>query len=150
MSSPTPRGRPGITEPVPRPLQRLLREAVIAHVASEHRRVHPPVLHAGVPGRAARRLVLDQEEPLDHALRTDIVEAMVRRGVQQGRVPLLWLTRRDVDHGATAPVDIEWVAAAACAGGELGVRLDLVVVTRHGWHDPRTGVARRWKRLRAR
>jgi hypothetical protein len=146
------RRRPGITEPVSRPLQQLLRQAVLAHATGESRRVYPPVLHAGVPGRSARRFLVEPDEELDHALRTDVVEALVRPGVERGRVPLLWLTRREAATGpdADAPVDHDWLAATTAAGRELGVLLDLVVVTRRGWHDPRTGVGRRWKRIRQR
>lgn len=147
-----PRTRPGITEPVPRPLQQLLREAVLAHATDETRRVYPPVLHAGVPGRAARRFVIEPDDDLDLALRTEIVEALARPGVERGRVPLLWLTRREAAAGTDAgdTVDQAWLAATTTAGGELGVLLDLVVVTRRSWHDPRTGVGRTWQRIRRR
>lgn len=147
---PRPRSRPGIVEPVPRPLQQLLREAVLTHASEESRRVYPPIVHAGVPGRATRRFVVDPEDDLDAALRIDIVEALVRPSLERGRVPLLWLTRREygAEPDAGSPVDHPWVAAAAAAGSELSVLLDLVVVTRRSWHDPRTGVGRRWRRLR--
>lgn len=145
------RARPGITEPVPRPLARLLRTAVLDHATGERRQSPPAVLHAGVPGRAARTFTVARDDELDHALRVDVVEALVRPGVQRGRVPLLWLTRREsAGEGASgeAQVDRDWVAAVSAAGAELGVVLDLVVVTKHGWRDPRTGVNRRWKRIR--
>lgn len=148
-----PRPGPGVTEPVPRPLARLLREAVLTHVTGERRRNGPAVLHAGVPGGAERTFTVSPRDALDHALRVDVVEALVRPGVDAGRVPLLWLTRREsAGEGASgeAQVDRDWVAAVTAAGHELGVVLDLVVVTRHGWRDPRTGVCRRWKRIRRR
>lgn len=136
----------GLREPVDRTLQRLLRRAVLDHATTEHRRVYPPVLHVGVPGLRSRRLEIDA--PFDHALRTDVVEAMLRPAVEKGVVPLLWLTRR----GTTSPHDVDgaWSAAVHAAGGELGLAVGLVVVTRHSWHDPRTGVTRTWKRIRAR
>lgn len=143
--------RPGVTEPVPRPLARLLREAVLDHATGERRRSPPAVLHAGVPGRSARTFTATRDDGLDHALRVDVVEALVRPGVERGKVPLLWLTRAEsAGEGASgeAQVDREWVAAVSAAGAELGVVLDLVVVTKHGWRDPRTGVSRRWKRIR--
>lgn len=143
------RVRPGITEPVPRPLQKLLRQAVLDHATAEPRRAHPPVLHVGVPGRRSRRFTLAPADELDHALRTDIVEAMLRPSVDRGVVPLIWLTRRVLDRPEVEE-DHRWAAAVGTAGGELGLLLDLVVVTRRSWHDPRTGVGRDWKRVRDR
>ncbi|QYJ04805.1 hypothetical protein KUV85_03735 [Nocardioides panacisoli] len=146
------RTAPGITEPLTRPLARLLREAVLEHATTERRRAFAPVLHAGVPGRAARTFAVLRGDELDPALRVDVVEALVRPTVSRGRVPLLWLTRPDAaaEVDGEAQVDRDWVAATAAAGAELGVLLDLVVVTKHGWRDPRTGVARHWKRIRRR
>ncbi|UMG92170.1 hypothetical protein [Nocardioides sp. TF02-7] len=139
--------RGGIREPVDRALQRLLRRAVLDHArATERRRLYPPALHVGVPGIRARRFEVVDE--LDHALRTDVVEAMLRPAVDTGVVPLLWLTRRGEREQQDA--DSEWSAAVAAAGGELGLTLGLVVVTRRSWHDPCTGVGRSWQRLRDR
>lgn len=133
-----------LREPVDRAVQRLLRQAVLDHASSEHRKVFPPALHVGVPGAASRRFEI--EESLDHALRVDIVETMLRRAVEKQVVPLLWLTRRGPM--AAHDVDAAWSAAVHAAGGELGLGLGLVVVTRHSWHDPRSGVCRTWKRIR--
>jgi hypothetical protein len=47
-------------------------------------------------------------------------------------------------------LDLAWLAAARSASAEAAVALVLVVVTRSGWFDPRTGVRREWKRLRTR
>ena len=104
------------------------------------------MLHVGVPGIRSRRFEIDA--PLDHAARTDIVEAMLRPALEKRVVPLLWLTRR----GDLAPHDVDgaWSTAVHAAGGELGLALGLVIVTRRSWHDPRTGVHRTWKRIRAR
>ncbi|KAA1416309.1 hypothetical protein F0U44_18440 [Nocardioides humilatus] len=139
-------GAGGLREPIDRTVQRLLRRAVLDHATNEHRKLYPPVLHVGVPGVRSRQFEI--EAPLDHTLRTDAVEAMLRPAVGKGVVPLLWLTRR----GDTEPhdVDAEWSAAVQAAGGELGLTLGLVIVTRHSWHDPRTGVSRTWKRIRER
>lgn len=140
-------GAGGLHEPVDRAVQRLLRQAVVDHVRAERRRVFAPVLHVGVPGVRSSRFEVETGTALDHALRTDVVEAMLRPAVAKGVVPLVWLTRR----GDLTPhdVDNDWTAAVGQAGGELGVALGLVVVTRHSWHDPRTGVRRTWKRIRA-
>lgn len=139
-------GTGGLREPVDRTVQQLLRRAVVDHGLAERRRDFPPVLHVGVPGIRARRFEI--AAPLDHALRTDIIEAMLRPAVDKGVVPLLWLTRR----GDREPHDVDgsWSAAVHAAGGELGFVLGLVIVTRRSWHDPRTGVFRTWKRLRVR
>lgn len=139
-------GAGGLREPVDRAVQQLLRRAVFDHARLECRRIFPPVLHVGVPGIRARTFEVDGE--LDLATRTDVVEAMLRPALEKGVVPLVWLTRRgDL---AAHDVDGAWSAAVGAAGGELGLALGLVVVTRRSWHDPRTGVHRTWKRVRPR
>ena len=61
---------------------------------------------------------------------------------------MVWLTRAgDLD---LQDVDAAWLSAARAAGAEAGIDLTLVVVTRRGWSDPRSGVSREWKRLRSR
>ena len=139
-------GAGGLQEPVDRTVQQLLRRAVVDHALAERRKDFPPALNVGVPGIRSRRFEI--AGPLDHAVRTDVVEAMLRPAVDKGVVPLLWLTRR----GDTAPHDVDgaWSAAVHAAGGELGLALGLVIVTRRSWHDPRTGVVRTWKRIRVR
>jgi hypothetical protein len=140
---------PGIHEPVPALLQRVLRRAVVDHATTEHRRRHPAVLHAGLPGAGpahVRTFEVVPGERLDLALRTEIVEAMCRDSLAQDVVPLLWLTR--APEGPDLE-DLAWAAAVGCAGPELGVSLDLVVVTRRSWRDPRSGAGRAWHRLRA-
>lgn len=141
--------RPGIEEPVQPLLGRVLRRAVADHARTEQRRRFPPVLHAGFPGSSERTLVLDPAWDLDEALRVDMVEAITRHHVAQEKVPLVWITRADCEEDTTGD-DLAWAAAVRAAGAELGVALDLVVVTRHSWHDPRTGVGRRWQRVRRR
>ncbi len=137
----------GLREPVDRTLQQLLRRAVLDHaLLIERRKEFAPVLHVGVPGIRSRQFEITV--PLDHAVRTDIVEAMLRPAVDRGVVPLLWLTRS----GDITPQDVDdaWSAAVHAAGGELGLTIGLVIVTRRSWHDPRTGVSRTWKRIRRR
>jgi hypothetical protein len=137
-----------ITEPVPRPLQKVLRRAVLEHAAAEQRRHHPAVLNVGLPGLGPRRFCPEPGDVLDHALRVEVVQAMLRHSLERSRVPLVWLTRMEGE-----PVwdcDVDWGCAVRAAGGELGLALGLVVVTRRSWHDPRSGVGRTWKRLRDR
>jgi hypothetical protein len=139
--------RPRVTDP-----GALLRRAVLDHVTAETRRVFPPVLHAGVPGEH----VLDLPQHgvlLDHGLRTDVVAALAaraRRDLDRTGVtaadPLVWVTRPgslDVRDD-----DLAWSAAAHAAALELAAPLPLVVVTRRGWCDPRSGASRTWRRLR--
>ena len=145
-STPT---RSGIHEPVLPALARVLRRAVVDLNRTETRRVFAPVLHAGFPGGDRRTLELDPTWELDATLRVDMVEAITRHHLAQGRVPLLWLTRPE-DAAATLESDRAWAGATRAAGAELTVSLDLVVVTRHAWLDPRTGVGRTWRRVRER
>ncbi len=140
----------GITEPVARPMLQLLRRAVLDLARDEHRRDFPPTLHVGLPGRVDRQFTADPADQLDHALRTDVVETMLRPAIDRAVVPLIWLTRRDNPDGDEAFCDAEWSAAVRAAGGELGLGLGLVVVTRRSWRDPVTGVGRVWQRMRMR
>lgn len=141
----------GITEPVAPGTERMLRRAVLDHALAERRRLHAPVLHVGRPSGLPRGresvFPVRHDEPTDHGLRSDIVAAMVKR-TRHGDVPLVWLTRA----GAldVQDVDVQWLGAARTAYGEAGLELCLVVVNRHGWRDPRTGVERTWVRLRRR
>ena len=85
---------------------------------------------------------------MEHALRADLVAALLRR-TRTGPVdPLVWLTR--TGELVLEDLDAAWLAAARAAYAEAGVRLTMVVVTRRGWWDPRTGRRREWKRLRSR
>jgi hypothetical protein len=142
----------GIQEPLSRPLHTVLRRAVAEHAAREPRRVHPPLLHVGWPGGPEDVFAVGPGDELDHALRSDVVAALLHTARRQapvtGAVPLLWLTRSGLLR--VGDLDLEWVAAVRTAGAEAAVDLTLVVVTRKGWFDPRSGVRREWKRLRAR
>lgn len=139
---------PGLVEPLAPRLAALLRRAVLDHATSEPRRSFPARLHVGTPGGRQRVLALDADET-DHALRTDVVAAMLA-GASVGGAgePVVWLTRPgELD---LQDVDAQWLAAALAACGEAGRPLTLVIVNRHGWRDPRSGTARHWKRLRRR
>jgi len=136
----------GISEPVAAPLERLLRRAVLQLVTDEHRRRFPPTVHVGLP--AGRRAEFAPEPPMDQALRADVVAAMLRRARDDACSPLVWLTRPGSLE--LSDTDADWLAAARTAYVEAGVELTMVVVTRHGWRDPRSGTARRWRRLRDR
>ncbi len=129
-------------------MHRALRRAVLDHASHEHRRVFAPLLHVGVPGGEVAVLGLSGGESTDHGLRCDLVAALLRRALRPGQPPLVWLTRSgglDVED-----VDLAWLAAARAACAEAGLPLTMVVVTRQGWRDPRSGVTRTWQRLRER
>ncbi|WP_370289067.1 hypothetical protein [Nocardioides sp.] len=133
----------GLPDPPPRLMVKVLRELVRARAAGEREGRSSTGIHVGVPGRRDVRAFRPGEQVLDAALRTEIVEAMARDDLAAGRVPLVWWARSaQADPGE----DLAWSAAVAQASGELGVRLDLVVVTARSWHDPRSGVGCSWSR----
>lgn len=134
----------GITEPLPRPLHQALRRAALDLAVSEHRRSFPALLHVGRPGGVGSVFALAPGDVVDHALRADVVAALLRRTPG----PLVWLTRPGPLE--LQDVDAAWLAACRTATAEAGLPLTMVVVTRQGWRDPRSGVGRVWKRLRAR
>jgi hypothetical protein len=138
----------GLTQPLAVPLRRALRQAVLRHAAGEGRSTSPPVLHVGLPGvREAVHPARGYAEPVDHALRADVVAALVRRVGVSG-TPLVWLTRSG--ELTTQDTDVEWLAGARQAYGEAALPLVYVVVNRHGWRDPRSGLTASWVRLRPR
>jgi hypothetical protein len=126
----------------------ILRRAVLEHRVTERRKTFPPVLHVGVPGEL--ELVVDHRQagPLGHGLRADLVAACLRHTRGGSVEPLVWLTRTG-DFVLEDP-DAVWLSAARSAYAEAGLGLIMVVVTRRGWWDPRSGASREWKRLRPR
>jgi hypothetical protein len=146
MRGPTDGLGDGLTDPLPQDTQVLLRQAVLEHVAHERRRVHPPMLHVGVPGGPVASLAVVTAEPADHGLRTDVVAALrVRAGVRP--TPMVWLTR--TGGLELQDVDARWLAATCAAYDEAQAPLVFVVVNRRGWRDPRSELSRTWVRLRA-
>ncbi len=134
---------PALVEPVPPTVARLLRRAVLALAAGERRRHFPAVLHVGTPGGRCSTVVDDRD--WDAGLRADIAGAALRGA---GRTPTAWLTRPGgLD---LQDVDADWLGPLLRSAEENDVDLVYVVVTRHGWFDPRTGVRREWRRIRDR
>ncbi|MCH1868339.1 hypothetical protein [Nocardioides sp. CFH 31398] len=139
--------------PVPEPRRARAaawREAVLDLRYGERRRVFPTVVHVGRPGGACAGTTVPLHPgvggpPWDHALRADLVGALLDRH-RAAAEPWCWLTRT----GGVEPHDddLAWLAAARTAYGEAGVDLVLAVVTRAGWYEPTTGDGRAWKRLR--
>lgn len=143
---PSPAAGEGLHEPLSRRLERTLRLAVLRHVEGEHRRRHPTVVHVGAPDDTEVVFACGPDDPADLGVRTDVLLALLARSPQVH--PLVWITRPgDLE---TQDDDACWVAATRAAAGELGRPVDLVLVGRHGWRDPRSDLTRTWKRLRAR
>ena len=145
-------GVPALPDQHPDPLtpqtHALLRRAVLDFRVSEHRKAFAPVLHVGVPGGTELAFGARADEAMDHGLRADLVAAFLRRTHTGPVEPLVWLTR--TGEFVLEDVDAAWLSAALSAYGEAGVALTMVVVTRRGWWDPRSGRRREWKRLRRR
>jgi hypothetical protein len=133
---------PVIEDPITSEHRRVLREAVLLAGADRRRRV-PPVLHVGVPG--ATTVSIADDVSWDHGLRTEIVGAALRAG---GDPPWIWVTR--AGPLSFQDVDAAWLGPSLAAAAEREVDVAFVVVTRHGWTDPRSGAGRQWKRLRDR
>jgi hypothetical protein len=144
----------GLTEPLAARTRALLRRAVRDHaamMARDRRRSCPPVLHVGVPGERVATVdvglgvAADGIGPIDPGLRTDMVAALrVRAGRRADE--LVWLARSGGLE--LQDVDAEWLAATRAAYAEAEAPLAFVVVNRHGWRDPRSGLGRTWVRVR--
>lgn len=122
---------------------RTLRQAVLDLATADRRRHIPPALHLGVPGGPA--LTIPDDRAWDHALRSEIAGAALRA---TGDVPWAWVTRSGPL--AVQDVDAAWLRAVVTAAAEREVDVAFVVVTRHGWLDPRSGLRREWLRIRHR
>lgn len=134
---------PVLLDPVPLAARRLLRGAVLEVARSERRRRVAPALHVGTPGGPASTVV---EDPIwDHALRTEIVGAVLRARHDPSWV---WVTRSGPL--TMQDVDAAWLAPTMAAAQERGTDPAYVVVTRQGWFDPRSGLRREWRRIRSR
>lgn len=134
---------PVLREPLPIADRRLLRTAVLLRARGDHRRHVPPVLHIGVPGGATSAVADDPA--WDHGLRTEIVGAVLRA---RRDPPWVWVTRSGPL--SMQDVDAAWLGPTVAAAAERGVDPAYVVVTRHGWLDPRSGLLQVWKRIRQR
>lgn len=133
---------PVLVDPISPADLRILRAAVLAAAAGRVRRV-TPILRVGIPSGPA--LALAEDPAWDHGLRTEMVGAALRAA---GDPPWVWLTR--TGPLALQDVDAAWMASALTAAAERDVDIAFVVVTRHGWTDPRSGARREWKRIRGR
>jgi hypothetical protein len=134
---------PVLCEPLPVARRRLLRLAVLSLARSERRRYVPPSLNIGVPGGGVTTVA--EEPEWDHGLRTEIVGALLRARRDPAWV---WVTRSGPL--TLQDVDASWLGPTVAAAAERQVDVAYVVVTRHGWLDPRSGLHQQWKRIRER
>lgn len=153
---------PILTDPVAADTQARLRRVVLGFRREQHRRIYPSRIVVGdpdglhhrfeVPARPARsrRGPTVDTKLIDAAQRADVVGALLEGYLMAGfaSTPLLWVIRPGPLDGVH-DIDADWVAAGHQAFAECRVELTMVVITRQGWSDPRSGVTRRWKRLRA-
>ena len=137
---------PAIVDPVPRPLARRLRTAVLELATGERRRRFPPTFRFGLP--AHDPITVPAGPGLDHGLRTDLAAAAFHALERRDETGLAWLTRPGLL--SLHDLDAVWLSAVLAAAAERGSCPTFVVVTRHGWFDPRSGVRREWRRIRQR
>ncbi len=137
---------PVLVEPLDPVARTELRSAVLGLRAAGGRRRVPPTLHLGRPGGACA-VFEEPDEAIDHGVRCDVVAALLRQR-EPGSDPLTWLARWGELH--QHDLDAAWLSAAIAAHAEAGVSLTMVVVTREGWWDPRSGLRQTWRRLRPR
>jgi hypothetical protein len=135
---------PVLVAPLPLRDRRLLRAGVLALATTEHRHHFPPQLHVGTPGSGPTVTVTD-DAGWDHGLRTELVGAVLR---SLDDPPWVWVTR--VGSLSLQDVDAAWLGPAVAAAAERGSDLAFVVMTRHGWWDPRSGASQQWRRIRQR
>jgi hypothetical protein len=121
---------------------------VLDFCVTEKRKAFAPVVHVGVPGAAHLSYEPGRDQPLEHGLRADLVAAFLRATGNDLVEPLVWVTR--TGEFVLEDADAAWLSAARSAYAEAGVPLTMVVVTRRGWWDPRSGRNRVWQRLRRR
>jgi hypothetical protein len=141
-------GVPADPDPLTHQTQALLRRAVLDFRVTEKRKTFGPVVHVGVPGTTHLTYEPGRDQQLEHGLRADLVAAFLRATGTDLVEPLVWVTR--TGEFVLEDADAAWLSAARSAYAEAGVPLTMVVVTRRGWWDPRSGRSRVWKRLRRR
>ena len=141
----------GLIAPLPFAVRSLLRTAARELVRTERRVVFPPQLHVGTPGGFVVSTPV-ADAPTDFGTRVDLIHAMVRRAEVAGTEtptgsPWVWMTRSGPN--IATDLDPAFLAPAIQAFSEAGQMLTYFVVTRRGWHDPRSGLGRTWTRIRA-
>lgn len=142
---------PALVDPVPAATLTLLRSGVLALRAETPRGRFTPYFCVGIPGGLHHRI--PEPTPVDHALRTETCAALLDAALADAAPtasvePFAWLVRPG--RCGIADVDMAWLSASLAAYGEVGLDPTMVVMTRQGWHDPRSGCSRTWARLRPR
>ena len=135
-----------LVDPVPAELRRQLRRAVVDLAAGRQRKRFAAMVQAGTPGTVVRRAPASLGRDFD--LRCEVATSLRESVRASCPEPLIWLTRPGAPQWHD--VDAAWLPALLHAAGETGDDLTFVVVTRHGWYDPRTGVRQVWSRVRPR
>lgn len=140
---------PDPVDPLPRALRHGLRALVMELTAWGRTQRFPAAVSVGTPGGDRLTWTLT-DEPADHALRAEIVAALLGRARPDpgDPAPVCWLTRPGVTRWHD--LDAAWLPAALTAYAEAGVPLTFVVVTKTAWWDPCTDRAQRWRRPRRR
>ena len=123
----------------------LLRRAVLDLATTEHRR-HVPAVAARRHARGPAIARCADDPAWDHGLRTDLVGAAAPCPATTRA--WVWVTRSGPL--ALQDVDAAWLGPRWPRPPSAGSTLAFVVVTRHGWRDPRSGVGREWQRIRQR
>jgi hypothetical protein len=146
---------PALVEPVPRSLLQELRLVVARLRRVQPRGAFSPGVHVGTTADHCVSFIPGVTDALDDGLRVDVLTSLLLRSrtgtptISPGdSAPLVWLSRP----GTPQWHDFEsaWLGPAVRAYAEAGLPLTLVVVTKGGWVDPRSGVGRSWVRLRLR
>jgi hypothetical protein len=134
---------PVLRDPLAPAERRVLRTAVLLLATTDRRRHVPPRLHIGVPGGPTTSVADDPG--WDHGMRAELVGAALRA---RRDPPWVWVTRSGPL--SLQDVDAAWLAPTVAAAAERDVDIAFVVVTRHGWTDPRSALRQEWKRIRSR
>ena len=131
-----------LDRPAPLP-QELLRAEVAALRRREHRRIFPARLCVG-PGSdrwAAHELAWPPRDPPDDGLLFDVLDAL-RDAVPGSGRRRTWLLRPGAPELHDLDVRVAAVADRVAAAHGTPATEGLVVVTRYGWLDARTGESR--------
>ncbi len=161
-------GMPIFEDPLSKSQAAQLRRAVLTFRSTQRKRVFPTTVHIGDPDGTNRSFIhtshptsaatgysyatkLAPPSAMDLAQRADLIGVLLEDYVRcsPGGVPMMWLTRSG-EVGYPHDVDHEWLAAGNTAFAECCLAFSMFVISPQGWYDPRSGVVRRWQRLRRR
>jgi hypothetical protein len=143
-----------MTAPPTGPPAAWLRARVLALRTHTRRRVFPGTVEVVPHGLAAHAPPAAAweygREPGDHALRVDVLVRLLTDCGCRG-LPLVHVVHVRPGPHEPGDLDLGWAAAATVAAGVSGTDVaGVLMVSRWGWCDLRTGAGRTWVRLRAR